>query len=565
MQRYSAPLSEEVIWYLESRNYDTSGMIEPAIRVREPDYVKGAIFDPARVDRVVAALHMLRHTQGKWAGRPLDPDPWQVGYIIAPVFGWVAPNEDGDLVRIIRKCIVDVSRKSGKTTLACGLALYLAFADKEAGAQVLAVAGSKDQAGNAYRPAKLIAESSPEFRAAGIKPLQTQIVSPDGSFFKAVASVGDLIHGSNVHAAIVDELHVHKNGSVLEAVETGTVSRTQPLTLIITTADDGRQESVYAQQRKLLESAANGSANMPELYGCVWAADPEDDPFAEETWRKANPGYGISVSPAYMKKAAAEAKESPISLASFQRLHLGMRTKQETKYIEMPKWNRNASIVEESKLQGREAYGGLDLASTSDLTAFTLLFPDDKRGGFDALFRIFAPEGAIAALDKRTHGAASTWVASGVIKTTPGDVIDYDHVKSQILADMEAFDIREVNFDRWNSSMLVNELVAEGVPLVAFGQGFASMSAPTKELGRLISEGTAERPMLRHGGNPCARWQVDNLAVTQDDAGNLKPSKKNSGDKIDSVVALIMALDRAMQRKPKRRSAYEDDDFSLFA
>lgn len=556
-----APLSPEVEKYLRScypdADYDVvADLAYPSIRTPEPVDFPGAEFRPERVTRVIKSLMMLRHTQGKWAGQPLQPDAWQVAFVLAPIFGWCAHNEDGKLVRIIRKVIIDVPRKNGKTTLASGLALYLAFADKEPGAQVLAVAGSLNQAGNAYRPAKIIAQHSPEFAAAGIRALQTQIVGKDGSFFKAVASAGDLIHGSNPNGAVVDELHVHKSPDVLEAVESGMSAREQPLTIIITTADAGGVETVYAQQRNMLESVANGTLDMPEFYGCVWAADPDDPIDDPVTWAKANPGYGISVSPAFMRKAAAEAKENPVNYASFQRLHLGLRTKQVTKFLEMERWNRNAGVVNEADLQGRDAYGGLDLASTSDLTALTWVFPDPA-GGYDALFRVFAPEGAVAALDKRTHGMASAWVREGYLTVTPGDVVDYDYVKTQILSDLKAFSAKELAYDRWNSSQLVNDLTAEGAPMVEFGQGFASMNAPLKELARLIGEGTEENPLLRHGGNPLVRWTVDNLAVETDAAGNVKPSKKHSGDKIDPVVALIMAIARATQRVPTRKSAYE--------
>jgi phage terminase large subunit-like protein len=559
-------LSPEVKDYLAKRGYDITNVPPPAFQTPEPRNVKGAVFDGARADRVIAFLRLLRHTQGKWAGRPLEPDAWQVAYLIGPTFSWVAPNDDGDLVRIIRKLYIDLPRKQGKTTLAAGLALYLAFGDKEPAAQVLAVAGTKDQAGAAYEPARAVAAASPAFKQAGIKAGAGKIIKPDGSWFSAFGSVGDFLHGKNVHGAVVDELHIHKDGKLLEAVETGTVSRTQPLLVIITTADDGRQESVYAQQRKMFESVANGSVKMPTLYGCVWAADIDDDISDPETWKKANPSYGISVPRSYMEMAAAKALENPTDLASFQRLHLGIRTKQTTKFIRMEHWNRNASIVDEHTLKGKEAYGGLDLASVSDLTAFSLVFPDIS-GGYDCLFRIWAPEGAIPSLDTRTHGMASVWAKQGIIQTTPGDVCDYDYVTKQILADCNTFDVKEIAYDKWNAQMLVNELNKELKPeiLVQFIQGIKSFTGPTKELARLSAKGTAENPMIRHGGNPCVRWQMDNLAVDTDAAANVKPAKDKAGDKIDSIVALIMALDRAMNRKPVRRSAYADDDFVMFA
>jgi phage terminase large subunit-like protein len=238
-------------------------------------------------------------------------------------------------------------------------------------------------------------------------------------------------------------------------------------------------------------------------------------------------------------------------------LHLGIRTKQETKYLELRAWDRNASIVSEDRLAGRAVYGGLDLASTSDLTALAWIFPDGA-GGHDALWRHWLPEESLPELDRRTAGMAAVWVRDGYLTLTPGNVTDYDYIRAQINRDRERFDVREIGYDRWNATQIVNDLVADGAPMVPIGQGFASMSAPTKELLRIVLEGTATHPKFRHGGNPLVRWQVDNFAVEMDSAGNVKPSKKKASEKIDGVVAAIMGLDRATRHQPPKRSAYED-------
>jgi phage terminase large subunit-like protein len=526
--------------------------------------VPGAYFDPVRVDRVIRALMRLRHTQAKWAGRPLVPDVWQVAYVIAPIFGWVRVNDDGRVVRVIREAYVDVPRKNGKTTIASGLLLYLAFADDEPGAQVLTVAGSKDQAQNAYRPAKLLAEKSPDLRAAGVRALRDQIVrDADGSFVKVAASVGDLLHGANLSGAVVDELHVHKTPDVLDAVESGTASRDQPLVLVITTADAGGKLTVYAAKRDFVERVARGAIKSPTTYGVVFAADEDDDPFAESTWRKANPGYGISPTREFMVAEATKAKESPVNLARFLRLHLGLRTKQETKYIDLGAWDRNASMVDEARMAGREAYGGLDLASVSDLTALTWVFPDDVRGGYDVLFRVWLPEMALPALDKRTAGNASAWVRNGYLRLTPGDVTDYDYIRTQVERDLEAFDVRTIGFDPWNATQLAIDLEAAGAPMVRVRQGFVTLSPPTKEVLRLILLGKPETPMLRHGGHPVARWAVDNLSVALDAAENVKPDKARAVDKIDPFAALVTAVSEAMTRTPAAVSAYATGDLTV--
>lgn len=534
----------------------------PAVRTPEPRDFSGAVFDPERVDKVIAALRVLRHTKGKWAGRPLDPDAWQVAYVIAPVFGWVAPDEHGTWCRIIRNAYLDIPRKGGKTTIASGLGLCLGFADGEPGAEVIAVAGSKDQAGNAYRPAKLICEKSPQMKAGGVQPLQAQISRPqDGSFFKAVASVGDLIHGANIHGAIVDELHVHKTPDVLDAVESGTGARDQPLVIIITTPDDGRPDSVYAAKRGYIDRLARGTVKNPRQYGVVFAADEADDPFVESTWRRANPGYGISPTRAFLEDEARKAKDSPVNLARFQRLHLGIRTKQTTRYLQLTEWDRNAGMIRPERLTGQVAYGGLDLGATSDLTSFCLLFPAAE--GFDGLWRFWAPEESLPDLDRRTANNASAWVKAGWLRLTSGNVTDYDFVETQIKADLDGFRVKELGFDPWNATDLTNRLQQAGAPLVEVRQGYASMSPPLKEIKRLLRAGTQRAPLLRHGGNPIMRWMVDNLAVAMDPAGNVKPDKARSAEKIDGVSALTTAMARAMHHKPARRSAYDDGDLQV--
>jgi len=558
--RPAAALSDEVLWYLESRGYPLPDCT-PAVRTPEPNRVRGATFDAERVDKVIAALRCLRHTQGKWAGKPLDPDPWQVAYILAPVFGWVKKAEDGGgHVRIVRSAYVEVPRKNGKTSILSGLLLTLAFADGEPGAQVLTVAGSKEQARHCFDPAAQLARSSPELKSAGVRALNSRIVQQStGSYFAVAASIGDLLHGANVHAAGIDELHVHKTADVVDAVESGTGARAQPLVITITTADDGRPDSVYAHKRDYIERLARGGIKQATVYGVVFAADATDDPFIEATWRKANPGFGISPTRAFLVDEAAKAQQNPVNLARFLRLHLGIRTRQETKYFELPVWDRNAGLVDETRLRKKHAFGGLDLASTSDLTALCWLFPD-QQAGYDAIWRMWTPEANLRKLDDRTGGAATSWVKLGYLKLTPGEVTDYAYVRKQIVKDLDTFKVIELAYDPWNASQLVTDLQSDGAPMVTVRQGYASLSPPMKQLNRLLLQGTPERPLVRHGGNPVMRWMVDNISVAMDPAGNVKPDRARSVDKIDGVAALVTALARAMVTGKPRRSAYEDND-----
>ncbi|MDX3661316.1 terminase large subunit [Streptomyces sp. ID05-26A] len=555
-------LSPEVAWYLLSRGIALPDC-PPLIQTPNPGDEPGALFDVDAVDRVLEAFKRLRHTQGQWAGKPLVPDPWQIAYVIAPVFGWKTWDEDSDsYVRIVRELYVDVPRKNGKSTLCGGIALYLACADGEPGAQVVTAATSEAQAGFVFNPIKQLAERSP-----GLKPYVRTVAKKiihkaSASYVGVIASAADGQHGANLHGGIIDELHVHKTPDLVETIETGTGSRRQPLIVCITTADSGKRGTIYARKRHYVEQLSRRVLHDPSVYGVVWAAEESDDPHVEATWRKANPGYGVSPTRSYLRTKSAKAKQSPADLASYLRLHLGIRTKQQTRFWDLAAWDRNASIVDERKLRRRDAYGGLDLASTSDLLALCWLFPDD-RGGFDALWRLWTPEANLEALDRRTAGEASVWVREGRLVLMPGNVADYDFVKVQIEKDRKLFRVQSIGYDPWNATQLTNDLTNDGAPMVTVRQGYVTLSAPTKEVQRLILAGTEDRPLLRHGGSDPVRWMVDNLAVTTDASGNVKPDKASSAEKIDACSALVTAMSEAMTRTPPRKSAYEDHDLEV--
>ncbi|EDY42481.2 terminase large subunit [Streptomyces sp. SPB074] len=559
-------LSPEVAWYLTERGVPLPDC-PSLVKAPEPRDAPGAAFDGERVDRVLRAFQQLRHTQGALAGQPLRPDPWQVAYILAPIFGWVHWDDGaGMYVRIIREAYVDVPRKNGKTTLGGGIALYMMGGDGEPGAQVITAAVTKEQARLLYGPVKAIVEKSPALSRV-MQPLASAILHPKtDSYFKPVSSLAGAQHGLNLHCGLVDELHEHKTPELVETIESGTGSRRQPLIFIITTADAGKRESVYQRKRERVEQLARGAYRAPSVYGVVFAAEKDDDPFAEETWKKANPGYGVSPTRAYLRTAAEKAQQSPAELASFLRLHLGIRTKQVTKFLTLESWTLNGAMVDEATLAGREAYGGLDLGAVSDLNALAWLFPDDRDGSVDLLLRFWTPEDNIKDLDRRTAGSASVWVREGWLRTTPGNVTDYEVIGAQIRKDLDAFDVKSLGFDRWSSTPLTNSLEGERAPMVGVGQGYKTMSPALKAVQRLLLQGASQvqaggRPMLRHGGNPVMAWMVDNLAVAVDDAGNVKPSKASAGDKIDGVSALCDAMSEVLARPPKRTSAYEDAEF----
>lgn len=547
-------LSPEVADYLITRRIPLP-TCPPLVKTPEP-HGRGVLFDGDRVDRVLSSFRVLRHTQGRWAGKPLVPDPWEVAYILAPTFGWTH-KVDGRWVRVIRHLFVELSRKNGKTTLLGGILTYMTGADDEQGAQVIAAASTKDQASFVFAPIKQLVQKSPALRGLMTAYQSTIVHAASNSVLRVISSVADSQFGGNIHCAGIDELHVHKTPDLVDTLETGVGAREQPLIVKITTADDGRRDTIYDRDRRQIDELAAGVITSASTYGVVWAADEKDDPFAVATQRKANPGYGISPTAAYLADAAAKAQMNPANLSVYLRLHLGIRTKQETKYLDLADWERNAGPdIVEATLAGRVGYGAFDLATTTDLTALCWVFPDDDQG-FDVVWRHWIPEEGFEKLNKRTSGNAAGWARDGWLTVTDGAVMDYEVVKAQIKTDMEAWTARNVGYDPWNATQLVNDLQVENVRMVVVRQGYQTLSAPTKELLKLTKQGTAERPLIRHGGNPLVKWQVHNLGVAMDPAGNVKPSKPKSGDKIDGLAALVSALYVYTADERAKKSVYE--------
>lgn len=545
-------ISPEVAWYCLSRGYQLPKH-PPLHKTPEGGAHPEAFFDPEAVDRVINALAHMQHTKGMLAGQPLRPDAWQVAYVIAPVFGWLRENDKGNWVRVTRTCLIDIPRKNGKSTLAGGIALYLTGADGEQGAEVIAAATSRDQASFVFGPIKSLAQNSPALRGR-FRPLTNKVLHPaTASEFKVVSAVGDAQHGANLHGAIIDELHVHKKRDLVDAIETGTGSRAQPLVLILTTPDDGRPNTIYAVKRKMVEQLARGALKDPTTYGVVFGLIDRANPLNPVNWPKANPGYPISPTHDYLVSAAARAKTSPAELALFKRLHAGQRTRQTTTYLDLKKWDSNATKDRDrvDDYKGAEAFGGLDLGSVSDLSALCWLLPQGD--GYRALWRFWAPEAALPALDRATAESASReWVPQGWLTLTPGDVTDYDFIKAAILADAQTLDVQTIGLDMWNATQLANDLAAEGLPLVKVRQGFMTMNPAMQEIKRRML-----RKELKHDGNPVQRWCVDNLAIAMDPAGNVKPDKARSAEKIDGVSALANAISEAISTE-RTTSAYDD-------
>jgi len=490
---------------------------------------------------------LLVHVKGEWAGQPFLLLPWQKK-IVRDVFGWKRP----DGTRRYRTVYIEVPRKNGKSNLAAGLALYMLFLDDEPGAEIYSAAADTDQAAIVFDLAKQMVEASPALEARSEVYKRSIVVPATRSVYRVVSADAYTKHGFNAHGVVFDELHAQPNRELWDVLTTATGARRQPLVIAITTAGYDR-ESICWEQHEYARKVAEGIIEDDTFYPAIWAADEDDDWLDEEVWKKANPSLGHTLKWEYLRGEARRAQQSPAYQNTFRRLHLNQWTQQETRWLPMEAWNACAHEVDEEALAGWVGYGGLDLASSVDIAAFEIVFPPREEGDlWRVVSRFWIPEENIVERARRDRVPYDAWVRDGYITATPGNVIDYAFIMAEIERLGEMYDIREIAFDRWGAVQISTALEERGFTMVQFGQGFRSMSPPTKELLRLVLEGK-----IAHGGHPVLRWMADNLVVDTDPAGNVKPNKKKSREKIDGMVALIMALDRATRHAAEGGSVYE--------
>lgn len=524
--------------------------VERHLRDMEKGKARGLRFDRQAAEHVVQFFGFLRHSKGEWAGQPFELEPWQQ-FILWSLFGW--KREDG--LRRFRKAYIEVPRKNGKSTFAAGLGLYLLVADGEPGAEVYAAATKREQAKITWSEAARMVQRSPAL-ARMVKHWRASdnlSVEATASRFMPLGADADSMDGLNVHGALIDEVHAHKTSKIVDVLETATGARRQPLEFEITTAGYDR-ESICWEHHEYTRQVLEGTIQDDTWFGFIATIDEGDDWKDPTVWAKANPNYGVSVKADDLQRKADRARRMPIAQNAFQRLHLNVWTQQSDRWIDLDLWDENAGRVDERTLAGRECYGGLDLSSVSDLTAWVLVFPhEEDPEAVDILARFWCPEAQLTNDQNRYREQYQFWFKIGCLNTTPGDAIDYGFIRKQVLEDAERFRLVDLNVDRlFQSYQLSQELADEGLEVFGMGQGFLSMAGPMKEFERRLLD-----RKLHHGGNPILRWMAGNMAVKQDPAGNLKPDKAQSQGKIDGIVALVMALDRAM-RHTGSKSVYEE-------
>lgn len=493
-------------------------------------------YDTEAAERAVGFFRdVLVHAKGELAGTPLLLAPWQADGIVRPMFGWKRP--DGS--RRYRTAFVMVPRKAGKSTLAAGLALYELFCGEPTG-EIYGAAADRQQAGIILEMAKTMVAASPALRSRAKVYARSIVVPATGNAYRVVSADAYSAHGLNPSMIVFDELHVQPNRELWDALTTGTGARRQALTVAITTAGYERTSlcyELYDHARKVQAGTIVDDAFLPVIH----AADPEDDWTLPATWRKAHPGIGISVPESFIASECERARQMPSYENTFKRLMLNLWTEQATRWLSCEQWDKCEGELPD--LAGAECCLGLDLSNTTDVSALLMAFAKGKHVYLKAKF--WCPLTGVRRRSLTDAVPYQTWIDGGLIQATPGPTIDYDFIRAEINALAEQFTIGKIAYDPWNASGLVKQLTDDGFNMVPVRQGFVSMNAPTKEFERRVLAGE-----IVHDGNAVLRWMVDNVAVDTDAAGNLKPAKDKSSDRIDGVVAAILALSQIGQEEP---------------
>lgn len=503
---------------------------------------EGCTFDEEAVEHVRKFFATyLRHGKGRWAGKPFELLPWQIDNVIGPIFGWM--RADG--TRRIRKAYIEIAKKNGKSTLGSGVGIYMLIGDGEEGAEVYSAATKREQAAIVHREAiRMVKASTPLATRLRINE-STHVICDDKTTSRYATLSADAAgsEGLNIHCLVKDETHVWSNRAFFESLEYGSAARDQPLDITFTTAGVYNTESIGWQEHDYaVRFLAGDYPSNTQYHAYVCAADPLDDILDPKAHKKANPSYGVTIDPDEIMRAAKAAKERPSKLNAYLRYRLNIWTAQMDAWIPMDKWKLCGGEFEESELHGRTCFGGLDLASRRDLASFALFFPPaDGEDEWHLLVRNFAPKEK--AVDRsRVDGAPYLqWAREGWLTLTPGESTDYEVIRQQIIKDSTTFNLQGVGADKWNLEFLRQKLEADGLDIVEYGQGLRDFSAPSKEFESLVVDGT-----LRHGDNPIVNWAAGHVTVYEDGNGNIRPDKKRSIEKIDPIVASIMALGMAM-------------------
>lgn len=508
-------------------------------------------FDATAAERACRYLERLPHIKGPLArnNTRLSLQPWQC-FVYTTAYGWL--HKWGPLAtkRRFSTVYLEVPRGNGKSFMLSGAGLYALSADNEAGPEVYSAAVTKDQARIVFETARKMAEKTPDLRQAlGVTVGKTAIVVERNSgTFKPLASDEDSLEGLNIHFVTIDELHAHKRRAVYDVCETAMGKRDQPAMWIITTAGTDRAGICY-EVRSYVVKILGQAAIDDTWFGLIYTIDglegsggqesEADDWQSEDAWRKANPNWGVSVEPSHIARMATKAMQLPSAQSNFKQKHLNVWVNADSAWLDMGAWNRCADpALRVVDFEGEGCTVGLDLASKVDVAAKIKLFVRriDDVDHFYVFGTYYLPTRAI--FDGR-NAQYQGWSTANLLTETPGDVIDYATIEADLLDDCNRFGPVEVAYDPWQAMQLAQNMMAQDVPMVEYRQTVANFSAPMKELQALVLSGR-----LHHDGDPILTWMISNVVCHTDAKDNIYPRKERDENKIDGVVATIMAVGR---------------------
>lgn len=502
--------------------------------------LEDSYYDEEAADFAVMFIEQLCHTKGTWAGKKFKLLDWQ-SQIIRDLFGVLKPNG----YRQFNTAYIEIPKKNGKSELAAAVALLLCCGDGEQRAEIYGCAADRGQATIVFDVAADMVRMCPALnKRCKILTSQKRILfTPTNSFYQVLSAEAYSKHGFNIHGVVFDELHTQPNRKLFDVMTKGSGdARMQPLYFLITTAGTDTNSICFETHQKA-KDILEGRKIDPTFYPVIYGAGEDEDWTDPKVWLKSNPSLGETIGMDKVLAACESAKQNPGEENSFRQLRLNQWVKQAVRWMPMEKWDACAVPVNEEMLEGRVCYGGLDLSSTTDLTSFCLVFPpEDEEEPYYVLPYFWVPEDTLDLRVKRDHVPYDVWNRQGYLETTEGNVVHYGYIEKFIERLGEKFNIRDIAFDRWGATQMSQDLENMGFTVVPMGQGFASMSPPTKELMKLTLE-----KKIAHGGHPVLRWNMDNIFIRTDPAGNIKADKAKSTEKIDGAIAMIMALDRAIR------------------
>ena len=512
-------------------------------------------YDQEKADRAVRFIENLKHTKGRWAGKRFWLLPWQE-QIIRDVFGIV----DAHGHRQFRTAYVEIPKKNGKSELAAAVALYLLYADNEPSAEVYGAAADRQQASIVFDVARQMVDMTPALvKRSKIMVAGKRIVNySNAGFYQVLSAEVGTKHGLNVSGLVLDELHAQPNRQLYDVLTKGSGdAREQPLYFLITTAGTDRESICYEVHMKALDILSDKKID-PSFYPVVYGLPDDADWNDEANWYMANPSLGHTIKIDRVRAAYKDALENPAEENVFRQLRLDQWVGSSVAWIPEHIYDKGNRPIDMESLKGRDCYAGLDLSSTSDITAFVMVFPPQAEGeDYIVLPHFWLPRETLALRVRRDHVPYDVWEKQGLFHITEGNVVDYNFVRKTINELAMDYHICEIGVDRWNATQLITDLDGDGFTMVPIGMGFKDMSPGMKELYKLLLEGK-----ITHGGNPILRWMAGNVVAEIDAAENIKPSKKKATEKIDGIVALIMGLDRCI-RHEMTGSVYDDPDRGL--